>query len=62
MKIVIYPPIKEFKQTAYTIQIIDGNRIDERTVPEYRIDKYISNITRVVCSAGNVANFKIREV
>ena len=52
MKFVIYPPVKELGQRAYTVQMIIGNYIDERTVPEERIDRYIHNIVDV-CKDNN---------
>lgn len=62
MKVIIYPPVKEFKQNSYTVQFISGNKIDERVVPDYRINKYIENIISVAKSANNNVNFKIINV
>lgn len=62
MRVIIYPPVKEFRQNSYTVQFISGNTIDERVVPEYSINKYIDNIIKVSKEANNNINFKIREV
>lgn len=62
MRIIIYPPVKEFRQNAYTVQFISGNIIVERVVPEYRINKYIENIISVAKVSNNNINFKMKEV
>ena len=62
MKVIIYPPVKEFRQNAYTVQFISGNKIDERVVPEYRINRYIENIISVSKEANNNIKFKMKEV
>ena len=62
MTIKIYEPITSLGQTAYTVRFINGNRIDDCTVPSYRINKYIENIVYVSKLANNKVTFKFNSV